>query len=228
MIIYGKQLFLHLLNNYPKKIKTVYLAKECDKKLFSAIAKLHVQIEKLDEKKAQALARGGNHQGFLAEIEPVELAELNSLKDREFLVVLSGITDVGNIGAIIRSAYSFGAGGIIICGIRELKLENIIRTSSAAAFELPICSVFNVLDVLNELKISKFKIYAADMSGIDIEKVKFDKKRVLLLGSEGFGLSRKVLEKSDEVVKINMKRDFDSLNVSAAAAILCYRMCYEQ
>jgi 23S rRNA (guanosine2251-2'-O)-methyltransferase len=224
MIIYGRQLFLHLLNNYPKKINIVYLAKECDKKLFSQIAKLNVRIERLDEKKAQSLARGGNHQGFLAEIEPLELASFNSLKKEEFLVVLSGVTDVGNIGAIIRSAYVFGAGGIVICGIKELKLEPIIRTSSAAAFELPICSMFNTLDVLNELKLSKFKIYAADMSGTDIESVKVDKKRVLLMGSEGFGLPKKIVDKSDEVVKINMKRDFDSLNVSAAAAILCYRM----
>ncbi|MDR0468023.1 MAG: 23S rRNA (guanosine(2251)-2'-O)-methyltransferase RlmB [Campylobacteraceae bacterium] len=224
MIVYGKQLFLHLLEKYPKKIEVVYLAKECDKKIFSKIAKLNVRIEKLDEKKAQALARGGNHQGFLAQIEPLRLVELSSLKNEEFLVVLSGVTDVGNIGAIIRSAYLFGASGIIVCGIRELKLESIIRTSSAAAFEVPICSVFNVLDVINELKVSKYKIYAADMNGVNIDGVEFDKKRVLLLGSEGFGLSKKVLEKSDEVVSIDIKKGFDSLNVSAAAAILCYRM----
>lgn len=224
MIIYGKQLFLYLLNNYPKKIERVYLAKECDKKLFSQIARLNVPIEKLDEKKAQALARGGNHQGFLAKITPLELIDFDSLKKEEFLVVLSGVTDVGNIGAIIRSAYSFGASGIIVCGIRELKLDNLIRASSAAAFELPISSVFNTLDVLNELKQSGFTIYAADMNGEDIKDVNIDKKRVLLLGSEGFGLSRKIIERSDKVVSIKMKREFDSLNVSAAAAIMCYRM----
>lgn len=224
MIIYGKQLFLHLLNNYPKKIKTIYLTKECDKKLFSQIAKLNVRIERLDEKKAQAKARGGNHQGFLALIEPLELTDINSLKKEEFLLVLSGITDVGNIGAIIRSAYAFGVGAIVICGIKELKLETILRTSSAAAFELPICSVFNVLDVLNELKLSKFTIYSADMSGVNIEDIEISKKRALFMGSEGFGLSKKVIEKSDKVVSINMKKKFDSLNVSAAAAILCHRM----
>ena len=68
MIIYGKQLFFYLLNSNPKAILEVYLAKECDKKEFSQIAPLKVPIVRVEERKAQALARGGNHQGYIAKI----------------------------------------------------------------------------------------------------------------------------------------------------------------
>ncbi|MDR2099365.1 MAG: 23S rRNA (guanosine(2251)-2'-O)-methyltransferase RlmB [Campylobacteraceae bacterium] len=225
MLIYGKQLFLHILERYPKRILSVYLAKECDKKLFVKIAKLNIKIERLDEKKAQALARGGNHQGFLAQIEPIESVSLSSLKDENFLVMLCGITDMGNIGAIVRSAYAFGVGGVIAANLRDLKMEQILRTSSAAAFELPIAAAPNALDAINELKLSGFSIYAADMNGEDIKNVVFDKKMVLILGSEGEGVSERILKRCDKTVGIKMSRKFNSLNVSAAAAVLFDRIC---
>ncbi|MDR1008296.1 MAG: 23S rRNA (guanosine(2251)-2'-O)-methyltransferase RlmB [Campylobacteraceae bacterium] len=224
MLIYGKQLFLYILEQYPKRILGVYLAKECDKKLFSKIVKLNVKIERLDEKKAQALARGGNHQGFLADIEPILEVSLSRLKSENFLVMLCGVTDMGNIGAIIRSAYAFGAGGIVICGLKELKIENLIRTSSAAAFELPICAVQNAADAINDLKLSGFSIYGADMAGESAKDIEFSKKMVLILGSEGEGLPRRLLDKCDKSVCIKMANGFDSLNVSAAAAVLFDRI----
>ncbi|MDR2342753.1 MAG: 23S rRNA (guanosine(2251)-2'-O)-methyltransferase RlmB [Campylobacteraceae bacterium] len=225
MLIYGKQLFLYLLSHYPKRIESVYLAKECDKKQFSSIAKLGVKIERVDEKKAQALARGGNHQGFLAEISPIELAPLSSLKNANFLVMLFGVTDMGNIGAIIRSAYAFGVDGIIVANLKDLKLEQILRTSSAAALEMPIVLAPNAYDVLNELKAEKFNIYAADMSGESIIDIKPNEKKLLILGSEGYGIPNRLLEKCDKKICIKTVREFDSLNVSAAAAVLFDRIC---
>ncbi|MDR1614129.1 MAG: 23S rRNA (guanosine(2251)-2'-O)-methyltransferase RlmB [Campylobacteraceae bacterium] len=224
MLIYGKQLFLYLLEHNPKRIQRVYLAKECDKKLFAKIAKLNVKIERLDEKKAQALAKGGNHQGFLADVEPVLPVSLSSLKDENFLVMLCGVTDMGNIGAIIRSAYAFGFGGIIISGLKELKIENVLRTSSAAAFELPVCIMPNALDAVNELKLSGFSVYGADMRGENAKDAVFSKKMVLILGSEGEGVPNRLLDKCDKIVCIKMGREFNSLNVSAAAAVLFNRI----
>ena len=147
MIIYGKQLFLHLLKNYPSHIETVFLSKKCDTKLFSQIARVTNKICSIDERKAQAMC----HQGFIAEIKDIPLADFNELKKGSFLVILNEVTDVGNIGAIVRSAYAFGADGLIISGIKSLNLEAIIRTSSAAAFELPIALCPSTLDMVNEL-----------------------------------------------------------------------------
>ncbi len=228
MIIYGKQLFLHLLNKKPQSIEEIYLAKECDKKLFSQMRSLKVDIKKLDFKKAQALAKGGNHQGFFAKIKPLEFVNLYTLKDAKFLLMLYGLSDVGNIGAICRSAYIFGADGLIIAGLKSINLEGILRTSSGAALELPICFCQDGLSAINELKQSNFCIYASDMSGTDIREVdKKEEKKVLIVGSEGFGIPQKALSKCDKKIKINMVRDFNSLNVSAASAILCDRIVNE-
>ena len=227
MIIYGKQLFLYILDTMPKKVRTVYLAKECDKKLFSRIAKLDVPIVKVDPKKAQGLAHGGNHQGFLADIEPIEFTPIETLKKASFLVMLYGLTDVGNVGAICRSAYAFGAEGVIIAGVKQFNLEGILRTSSGAAFELPIALAPDGLGVMNELKQVGFSLYGADMHGVDIRHVKIADKKVLVMGSEGEGIPKKALEKCNERISIRMVRAFDSLNVSAAAAVLCDRIANE-
>ena len=224
MIIYGKQLILHLLEHYPKRIETIFLAKECEPKLFSQMARVTDKICRIDEKKAQALSRGGNHQGFIAQIKDVELTSFNEIKKGSFLVVLDEVTDVGNIGAIVRSAYAFGADGLILSGVKTCNLEAILRTSSAAAFELPIAVCASTKDMMNELKQIGFSLYGADMGGVDVKEVTFASKRVLIMGSEGKGLSPKVKEKLDKVISIKMARAFDSLNVSAAAAILCDRI----
>ncbi len=224
MIIYGKQLILHLLKSYPKRIETIFLAKECEPKLFPKMARVTDQICRIDEKKAQALSRGGNHQGFIAQIKDIELTSFNEIKKGSFLVVLDEVTDVGNIGAIVRSAYAFGADGLILSGVKTCNLEAILRTSSAAALELPIAVCASTKDMINELKQIGFCLYGADMNGVDVKEVTFAPKRVLIMGSEGKGLSPKVKEKLDKVVSIKMARAFDSLNVSAAAAILCDRI----
>jgi 23S rRNA (guanosine2251-2'-O)-methyltransferase len=224
MIIYGKQLILHLLTLHPKRIETIFLAKECEPKLFSQMARVTDKICRIDEKKAQAMSRGGNHQGFIAQIKDVELSTFNELKKGNFLVILDEVTDVGNIGAIVRSAYAFGADGLILSGVKTCNLEAILRTSSAAAFELPIALCPSTKDMLNELKQVGFSLYGADANGVDIREVSFAPKRVLIMGSEGKGLSPKIKEKLDSVISIKMARAFDSLNVSAAAAILCDRI----
>ncbi len=224
MIIYGKQLFLHVMKNSPEILEEIYLAKECDKKLFSQIVKLGLRIEKLDFKKAQALAKGRNHQGFLAKIKPLEFALLELVKNEDFLLLLYGLSDVGNIGAITRSAYALGVGAVVVCGVKSLNLEGILRSSSGAALELPIVLEPDGLGVINELKQSGFYMYASDMSGVDVRGVKIKQKKALVMGSEGFGIPKKALLRCDEIIKINMKREFDSLNVSAASAILCDRM----
>jgi len=224
MIIYGKQLFLHVLKNYPKRLKTVYLAKKCDQKLFSSIANATSTIVRVDNQKAQSLARGGNHQGFIAEIEPLRYSEFSSVKEGKFLVILNELTDVGNIGAIARTAYAFGADGLIVSGIKNVNLESMIRSSSAAIFELPVVLYPNASDMVNELKQVGFTIYGADMDGENVSEVKFDEKVALVMGSESTGINKKVKSKLDKVISIKMARAFDSLNVSAATAVICDRI----
>ncbi len=224
MVIYGKQIFLHVLKKYPQLIQKIYLSKEIDKKLFSKIASLNKDIIRVDNKKAQALAKGGNHQGYFLEIDDFEYSSFEDMKHGKFLLVLSGVTDVGNIGAMIRTAYVLGVDGVILSGIKRINSAAILRTSSGAMLDMPLAIFPDTLTLINELKQIKFFIYSADMSGDDVREVSFNQKKVLLLGSEGEGLSKKILNKSDKKISIKMARDFDSLNVSVAFAILCDRM----
>ncbi|MCH9812397.1 MAG: 23S rRNA (guanosine(2251)-2'-O)-methyltransferase RlmB [Epsilonproteobacteria bacterium] len=224
MILYGKQIFFYVSEHYPELIEEIYLAKEVDKKLFSTIAKLNHKIIKLDSKKAQSMARGGNHQGFLLKIKALDFSEISQLKKEQFLLVLVGLTDVGNIGAIIRSAYALGVDGVVISGVQSIAIEGIIRTSSGAALDMPMVLFKDTATLVNELKQAGFTTYSADMGGEDVRDVSCATKKALLMGSEGKGIPNRILKMSDKKIKINMQRSFDSLNVSAAAAILCDRM----
>ncbi|MBU1667558.1 23S rRNA (guanosine(2251)-2'-O)-methyltransferase RlmB [bacterium] len=223
MIIYGKQVCLHALQEHEAAIKTVYIAKKgiLPQKLFEAY---RPRIKFLEEKWAQSMSKGGNHQGILVEMEPFVQSDLSTLKKERFIVVLDTLTDTGNIGAIVRSAYALGADGIIASGVKTLNFASIVRTSSGALLNMPFVIIPNVLDVLNELKHVEFKVYGAMMNGKRLDECQFTGKRVLVLGSEGEGISKRAKSKIDEMVSIEMRHEFDSLNVSAAAAILIHRM----
>jgi len=224
MLIYAKQPIYHLINNYPQKIKTLYLSKEIDKKEYSRLMKMNFEIKRIPNEAAQKMCKNASHQGFLAEVDDYQLQPYNFFFEKKFVLVLSGLTDVGNIGAIVRSAYALGVDAIIVCGVKSLPLATILRTSTGALYDMPFAIENNIHDVLNDLKMSDFTIYGADMSGRDIRDVYIERKRVLVLGSEGEGLTSRVVSKLDEVVSIKMKHNFDSLNVSVAGAILMDRM----
>ena len=224
MLIYAKQPIYYIIDNYPNKIKTLYLAKELDKKEYSRLMKMGFEIKRIPNEAAQKMCKNANHQGFLAEVEDYELHQFSSFLSKDFILVLSGLTDIGNIGALVRSAYALGVDAIVVCGIKNLAIEPVLRTSTGALFDMPLAVQHNIHDVLNDLKTSGFTVYGADMGGKDIRDIDVKEKRVLVLGSEGEGLTSRVRSKLDEVVSIKMSHEFDSLNVSVAGAILMDRM----
>ncbi|QOQ97809.1 23S rRNA (guanosine(2251)-2'-O)-methyltransferase RlmB [Helicobacter winghamensis] len=223
MVVYGKRVVEYILTKHSDKIQQVLLAKEIDKKQFSAFARLNVPLVRVDSKKAQSLARGGNHQGYLLEIAPLVPLGFSTLKAMNFVLVLCGISDVGNIGALFRTAFVLGVDGIVICGLKDFKQEGVLRASSGAMLDMPFCLVYNALDVANELKFAGFRLYGASLKGVESNGVTQGKK-ALFLGAEGDGLSAKILKKMDINLTIAQKREFDSLNVSTAGAILIDRI----
>ena len=224
MLIYGKQPIYHIIDKYPKKIKTLYLAKEIEKKEYSRLMKMGFEVKRIPNEAAQKMCKNASHQGFLAEVEQYHLQPYDFFFEKKFVLVLAGLTDVGNIGAIVRSAYALGVDAIIACGVKSLPLDTIVRTSTGALFDIPFAIEHNIHDVLNDLKMSGFTSYGADMGGEDIRDVYVAPRKVLVLGSEGEGLTSRVVSKLDKIVSITMKHQFDSLNVSVAAGILIDRM----
>ncbi len=226
MIVYSKQVVFYILEHHPKIIKQIFLTKDLDKKLFKKFMDIGVKIIRPDNKKAQALAKGGNHQGFLLEIDEFEFTSLSSIKQDDFIIILDGLSDVGNIGAIVRSAYALGANSLVISGLKNFNPSGVVRTSSGAMLDLPIALCENSYDLANELKQVGFKLIGADMNGYDITTIQRDKEQpiALFLGNESTGLSNKLKKKLDLKVSIDMKNNFDSLNVSVAAGILIHQL----
>jgi len=227
MIIYGKQPVLYILESNSDRVKEIFLinGKKTDQEIFKKVKKSGVTISYLDTKKAQAMARGGNHQGILANVSEVEQPDYREvLKKSNFILLLHSITDMGNVGAIVRTAYSLGVDAVIISGVNSISCEKIIRNSSGAGFVLPIIHHSNLYDLLNEFKLGGFTTYGATLNGKDIRSSEIAEKRVLILGSESEGLPNRAVSKLDQEVTITMDRNFDSLNVSVASAILIDRM----
>jgi 23S rRNA (guanosine2251-2'-O)-methyltransferase len=227
MLLYAKQPIYYLLQHHPEKIQQLYLAKEIDKKEYARLQRLGVPLKRIPNEAAVKMAKGASHQGFLAEVTDIPLVAYKDFLQESFVLVLAGVTDVGNIGSLVRTAFALGVDAIIATGVKKLPLEAIARVSTGALFDIPFAIEHNIHTVMNDLKTSGFTLYGADMDGEDVRKVEFFGKRALILGSEGEGISKRVRSKLDTVVSIAMKHSFDSLNVSVAGAILIDRMRYE-
>jgi len=167
---------------------------------------------------------------------PTEKLESLSLEDivtqagdQSCLVVLDGITDVQNLGAILRSADLFGVDGVLIPKRRSAhESMGVDRTSSGASVYVPLLEVPNIVRVLSYLKEAGYWIYGADMEGIPVMDVDLNRKTVLVMGSEGKGLGRLVREACDFLVKIPMGGHVGSFNVSVATGILLYEIRRQQ
>ncbi|ACM92222.1 23S rRNA methyltransferase [Nautilia profundicola AmH] len=219
MIVYGKRVVEYIIQKHGNIVKELLIAKKLDKKELNKLKQFKINF--IDNKTAQKISRNGNHQGYFAKIDftPGEW-EITGNK----IVILDGVTDMGNIGAITRTAYALGVDLLIITGIKELKWPQVIRTSAGAALDMKILTYHNILDLINILKTKGYIIAGADMGGEC--KIEAD-KLALILGNEGEGLKKKVKEKLDKILSIEMKNGFDSLNVSVAAGILIDRITNE-
>ncbi|MBI3962737.1 MAG: 23S rRNA (guanosine(2251)-2'-O)-methyltransferase RlmB [Deinococcus sp.] len=174
------------------------------------------------------LTRTTRHQGVVAEVTPLETVTLERLlarpAQRRLLVLLDGITDPQNLGAIIRSAAVFGAQGVVIEEHRSAPLaEGAVRASAGAAEHLPVAAVKNLPRAIEQLKQANIWVFGGVASGgEDPGKLDWDLDLALVIGSEDQGLRRLVREKCDRLVQIPMQGKMASLNASVAAGILLY------
>lgn len=148
-----------------------------------------------------------------------------SLKENDsaFVLILDGITDPHNLGAILRSADQFGADLVLIPERRSVQAnETVVKVSSGAAQYVPIAVVTNLNREIKTLKDNGFWIYGADMNGASSYNEKFAARTALVMGSEGDGISQLARKNCDYIVSIPMRGHIDSLNVSVAAGVLMY------
>ncbi len=190
----------------------------------------HIVVQEVEKVRLDELAH--NHQGLIAfasayQYSTVEamLAEAAEKNEDPFLILLDGVTDPHNLGAIIRSAECVGAHGVIVPERRSVGLTPAAVKASAGAVEhMKVARVVNLGRTIEELKEKNIWTYAMDMDGVDYEKVNFKGGVALVVGSEGEGVSRLVLEKCDQKVSLPMAGHIDSLNASVAAGVMMYRV----
>lgn len=185
-----------------------------------------------DRESLDRMSPTGKHQGVIAVAAAYEYAAVedilaNARKKQEppFLILLDGIEDPHNLGAIIRTANQAGAHGVIIPKRRAVGLTaTVARTSAGALNYTPVAKVNNLGTVIDELKKEGIWFVCADMGGELMYNLNLKGPIGLVIGNEGAGVGRLVKEKCDFVASIPMKGDIDSLNASVAAGVLAYEI----
>lgn len=186
-----------------------------------------VEKDRLDQ-----MSQSGKHQGVIAQAAAYEYAEVEDILaaaeakgEAPFLLILDGIEDPHNLGAIIRTANQAGAHGIIIPKRRAVGLTAVVaRTSAGAINYTPVAKVTNIVRTMEDLKKRGIWFVCADMDGDVMYRVNMTGPIGLVIGNEGSGVSRLVKEACDFTASIPMKGDVDSLNASVAAGILAYEI----
>lgn len=185
-----------------------------------------VVVQEVDRRRLDEMAE--NHQGVAALASMYAYSTLEEILalarekgEPPFLVVLDGITDPHNLGAIVRTAECMGAHGVILPERRAVGLTPAAMKAAAGALEwIKVARVTNLTRALETLKAQNVWTYATDMDGEDYRRVNFSGGCALVIGAEGQGVSRLVRETCDQVVSIPMKGHIDSLNASVAAGVI--------
>lgn len=195
-----------------------------------------IAIKEADPRKLDFLCGGANHQGVAAVAAVHEYAQLEDLfrlaeerGEAPFLIVADELEDPHNLGAILRIAECSGAHGVIIPRRRSVGLTYAVGKASAGAVEyVPVVRVTNIASTLDELKERGVWVYAADMDGESWCSLDYTGPCAVVIGSEGFGVSRLVREKSDFIVSLPMRGKINSLNASVACGIICYEIARQR
>ena len=202
-------------------IKILALAKE------QGIPVMYVEKAAIDR-----IAQGKAHQGVAAYVSPYAYSTVDDILanaaekgEDPFIVILDGLEDPHNLGAIMRTAECAGAHGIIIPKRHSCGLTETVAKASAGAIEyMPVAKVTNVAQTVDELKERGIWVAACDMGGSDYYRTDMSGKIAVVIGSEGFGVSKLVREKCDFVVSMPMVGKITSLNASNAAAVVIYEV----
>lgn len=236
--IYGRNSVFEALLSNSRKINKVLISKNTSNdvkinEIISLAKEQGVVYQFVPKEKFQSFT-GMPHQGVVAMVSPVEYTNFYEFleiskkkKDKKYskLIILDGIEDPHNLGAIIRTAVCAGYDAVIIPSRRNAQVSATVEKTSAGAINhIPLIQVNSLSNVIDKLKDNDYWIIAADAHGkdnyFDIDYT--DMNFALIMGGEETGVSRNNLKKSDFIVKIPMLRDFNSLNVSNAASAIIY------
>lgn len=218
-----------------RQIEKLYIRKGADGQLMNDLRNLcirhRVRMQEVPVEKLNRLVRG-NHQGAVAQIAAIEYVQLEDILERvpddetPLVVVFDGVTDVRNFGAIARSAECAGAHGLIV-PLKNAAPVNAeaIRSSAGALTTIPVCRVGSIRNTLRALQNEGFQVVAATEKS---RKLLYDadlrRPTAIVMGAEETGISKEVLKLCDEQLAIPLIGHIESLNVSAAAAVMLFEV----
>ena|SRR3989339_1207021 len=235
-IVYGRNSVEALLEANKRRVNKVLIAKGVKfdskiKKIVDLARANNIPVQEVPREKLNIVAEG-SHQGVAASVSPIEYIEfdqfLKEIKDTidALVVVLDGIEDPHNLGAIIRTAAVAGANGIIIPRRRSSPVTATVEKASAGTVEkIPIIQVTNLVNAIDELKQANFWVFGAESEGNKYYfQADYNGNCVIVIGGEDKGISTLVKKHCDELVKIPMPGNINSLNASNAASIVIYEV----
>lgn len=229
--VYGKNVVKQLLQE-DKKIYEIIMAEGLrDHELVELIKARNVPMKAMGKKKMDAMLIG-NHQGIAAKIDDYKTYELEEMLESvpkgkmPLFVLLDGLEDPHNLGAILRTCDCVGVDGVIIGKHRNVKLTpTVAKVSTGAIDTVKVSIVTNLTQAIKYLKKQGFWIVGADLENSrDYREGQYDVPLVLVVGSEGFGISNLVSKNCDYCVRLPMEGTVTSLNASVACGILLYEV----
>jgi 23S rRNA (guanosine2251-2'-O)-methyltransferase len=231
VIIYGTNPVLEALRSHPARVRFVAVAREESGRHRRVVAEAKsagVSLRQMTNEQIERLAGRGVHNGVVAEIAEGGYVDFDETIEREetaFVLLLDGITDPQNLGAILRVADGFGIDLVVIPEHDSVGLTpSAVKASAGASEWVAVAQVTNLSRAIETLQKRSYWVYAAAAGGDAPETIDFSGKVALVLGNEGKGIRRNVLEHCDRVVTIPMRGHLQSLNVATAAAALCYEV----
>lgn len=234
-IVYGRNPVWELLQSGKPINKVLFQSEGTGGRFQDMVSRARAQqipFQFVDKAALDRLAEKANHQGVLAYVSPREYAEVEDIlalaKEKgedPFILVLDEVEDPHNLGALIRTADAAGAHGVIIPKRRSVSLTSTVAKTSAGAVEhVLVARVGNLVQTLETLKKAGCWVSGAEAGGRDVYSSDLTGSRVIVIGSEGKGLSRLIKETCDEIVSLPMKGQVNSLNASVAGSILLYEV----
>ena len=232
-VIFGKNSVMEALISGKREINKILISKNIhsDNKIekIKDLARERGIVFQFVAKEKFAEYAEFNHQGIIAQISPIKYMDFDEFLEQPHenssLVILDGIEDSHNLGAIIRTCVCAGASGIVIPSRRNVQVNSIVEKTSAGAINhIPIIKVNSLTNVIQKLKDNNWWVIAADASAKDnYYNVNYnDMNFAIIMGAEHAGVSKSLLKASDFIVKIPMENNFNSLNVSNALSAIIF------
>lgn len=227
MLVYGRNVAKELLEN-GKDVKKIFLQDNFDdKKIISLMEKLKISVEIKPKREMDHLCNG-LHQGIILDIRDYQYSKLDDVlkKNPNFVVILDHLEDPHNFGAIIRTSEAAGVDAIIIPKDRQVPVNStVMKTSAGALANMEIVCVSNLVQAINKLKDNGFWVVGTAMeNAIDYKDIDYSSKIALIIGNEGKGMSRLVMDSCDYIAKIPMVGKINSLNASVVSGIMIYEV----